>query len=148
MYKKHIITNGAKIAFFALFCLILSGIISSCGSRIAPVKLYVTRTSPFRPLPPLNTTITDTQAVQQLYQAAYNLPDVGSGTSGCLNNTGIVYHLTFYQDANNTDEMDVAPSGCLILTTSQGPLQENDAFLNLVAKTIHVNPLIPLLHIT
>jgi hypothetical protein len=91
----------------------------------------------------LNITITDKQSVQQLYQAAYNLPAVSNGKRNCPEDSGIVYHLKFIQDTNTSEEMDVQATGCLILTTSQGFLQENDAFLDLVAKTIHVNPLVP-----
>lgn len=144
IYKRHIHTNLAKRAFFALFCLILLSITSSCGStKITPVTLYVTRSSPLRPLPSLNITITDKQSVQQLYQAAYNLPDASSDKRTCPEDSGIVYHLKFSQDKNTSEEMDMEASGCLILTTTQGLLQENTSFLDLVAKTIHVSPLVP-----
>ena len=106
--------------------------------------LHVNRSSPLRVLPALNITITDKKAVQQLYQAAYNLPAVSSGKRNCPEDTGIIYHLSFSQDQNTNDDMDLGPSGCLILTTQQGSLQENYQFLDLVMKTIHVNPLIPL----
>ena len=106
--------------------------------------LHINRSSPLRVLPPLNITVTDKNVVQQLYQAAYNLPIASSDKRSCPEDTGIVYHLSFSQDPNANDEMDLRPSGCLILTTQQGSLQENYQFLNLVMKTIHVNPLVPL----
>lgn len=129
-----------------LLCLLAMIIVSSCGStEIVPTVLYATRSSPLRPLPPVNITITDKQAVQKLYQAAYQLPQVSGGTRNCLDDDGIVYHLTFSQDATTNDSMDVEASGCLVLTTSQGPLQENYAFLSLVEQTIHISPLVPLI---
>ena len=117
----------------------------SCGStQITPVTLTVTRSSNLRPLPALHIVIKDRKAVQQLYHAAYNLPDASnSGTRHCLNDDGIIYHLNFLQDDNTSDSMDIQVSGCLILTTSQGNLQESYQFLDLVMKTIHVDPLIP-----
>lgn len=118
---------------------------SSCsGTRITPVALYITRSSPLRILPPLGITVTDKKEVQQLYQAAYDLPAASSDKRSCPEDTGIVYHLRFSQDPKTNDEIDLRPSGCLILTTQQGSLQENYQFLNLVMETIHVNPLVPL----
>ncbi|GHO71161.1 hypothetical protein KSC_100530 [Ktedonobacter sp. SOSP1-52] len=87
--------------------------------------------------------MTDAKAVQQLYQAAYKLPSPDLGKQQCLNNTGIVYHLKFIQDTQNSEEMDLQASGCLTLTTAQGDRQEDDQFLDLAAKVIHVDPLVP-----
>lgn len=127
--------------FFALLLLIAS----SCGgtSEITPVALHVTRSSPLRPLPPLNMTITDKKAVQALYQAAYNLPLIDGGTQSCSVDLGIVYHLDFIEDKSTSENMDLQVTGCLHLTTTQGVRQANNAFLDLVARTIHVNPLVP-----
>jgi hypothetical protein len=141
--QKHNNYDNLMKSFCLFFCFALLIIISACSTKITPVTLSVTRLSPLRPLPALNITIRNQQAVQQLYQAAYNLPDAGNGKRNCTEDDGIIYHLNFSQDANTSDEMDVQPSGCLILTTSQGSLQENYQFLALVMKTIHVNPLVP-----
>lgn len=141
---KHTFLSFVERVSLFFFCLALISTISSCsGTQISPVALYVTRSSPLRPLPPLHITITDKQAVQQLYQAIYLLPNANSGKRTCLEDSGIIYHLTFIQNKNTKEEINVDPSGCLILTTTQGPRQENPAFLDLVMKIIHVSPLIP-----
>ncbi len=143
--RKFFYTALLKKLFFLFSCLLFLCTISACsGTRITPVILHVTRSSPLRSLPALNITITDKKAVQQLYQAANNLPAISNGKRNCSEDTGIVYHLNFSQDQNTNDEMDLEVSGCLILTTQQGSLQENYQFLDLVMKTIHVNPLVPL----
>ncbi len=137
--------NSTKKLFLPFLCLALLGIISSCNpTKIVPVTLSVTRSSPLRPLPALQVTITNQQAVQKLYQAAYSLPDASNGKRTCPEDDGIIYHLSFSQDENTSDDMDIEASGCLILITSQGLLQENYQFLALVMKTIGVNPLVPL----
>jgi len=137
--------NVTKKLFSLFFFLALLGIINSCSStKITPDTLSVTRSSPLRPLPALHVTIKNQQAVQQLYQAVYNLPDASNSKRTCTEDDGITYHLSFSQAGNTSDEMDMDVSGCLILTTTQGSLQENYQFLALVAKTIGVNPLVPL----
>ena len=142
--------SGRKCDFISLvaticFCMLLLSSISSCTSpgSLVPSRLDVTRVSPLRSLPELHTIVTNAKAVQQLYQAAYKLPDPPTGKRNCLDDTGVVYHLTFIQDTQNTEEMNMQVSGCLTLTTVQGDYQEDDQFLDLAKKVIHVNPLVP-----
>src|SRR5579883_1811698 len=122
MYRRGI--RGVLLSLCLAFCLsgVLISNLSSCGTSrsLVPTKLEVTRSSPLRSLPALHTTITDVSAVRHLYQAAYKLPGPPEGKRNCLNDTGIVYHLKFVQDAQNSETMDMQVSGCLILTTVQG----------------------------
>ncbi|WP_201372604.1 hypothetical protein [Ktedonobacter robiniae] len=143
MRKYIFISFPTYVFFYAL----LLGSLSSCVSpgSLVPTRLEVTRSSPLRPLPALHIAVTDAKAVQQLYQAAYKLPSPSLGKRQCLENTGIVYYLKFIQNTQSSEEMDLQVSGCLTLTTAQDTRQEDDQFLHLVAKVIHVDPLVPLL---
>ena len=159
--QRYVWSDLLKRAFFSGFLVILFSTAISCSatnsttltleattSSFNPVSLEVTRSAPSLSLPALHVTITDEKAVQQFYQAAYNLPRLptsGNLKMHCLAGYDIVYHLKFHSESAS-DEMDMAPTGCLLLRTSQGLRQESNQFLDLAMKTTHIDPLMPQRH--
>jgi hypothetical protein len=109
--------------------------------------LHVTRTdpSPTGNLGPLDKTVTDPQAVQNLYHAALALPAYAVGSSisqSCLSDTGVIYHLDFLQGNTEVQKMNLDPGDCKILYLSQTDLRQvNDAFLTQIKQAIGVNSL-------
>jgi len=112
-----------------------------------PTVLHVTRTDPSTTnnLGPLDRTVTDAQAVQNLYHTALTLPAYAVGSSisqDCLNDLGVIYHLDFLQGTAEVQRMNLDPGNCKILYLSQTDLrQASDAFLNLLKQVLHVTSL-------
>ncbi len=95
---------------------------------------------------PLDKTVTDAATVQNLYTTALKLPAYPTSASisqSCLNDTGVIYHLDFLQDAAEVQRMNLDPGSCKILYFSQTDLrQASDTFLNLLKQTLQVHSLI------
>lgn len=114
----------------------------------APGVLHVTRTDPSATnnIGPLDKTITDASTVQSLYTMARKLPPYPTGTSisqSCLNDLGVIYHLTFLQGTTEVQRMNLDPGNCKILYLSQTDLrQASTPFLNLLKQALQVNSLI------
>lgn len=116
-------------------------------SPTGPTVLHITRSdlSTTNNLGPLDKTVTDTQVIQKLYQAALALPALSTGqemNQACLNDVGVIYHLDFLQGSAEVRKMNLDPGNCKILYLSQTDLRQvNDAFLNLVKQTLQVSSL-------
>jgi hypothetical protein len=111
-----------------------------------PTMLHVTRTEAFPEygFAPLDETITDTAAVQQVYQAAYVLPYPPSGIYNCPNDIGLVYHLEFFQPASSVEQMRLNATGCQFLQIGRDDVRStNEAFRELLRKTLGIPSLVP-----
>ncbi len=112
-----------------------------------PTTLHVTRSdsAPTDNLGPLDKTVTNARAVQNLYHAAQALPAYATGASisqSCLNDTGVIYHLDFLQGNTEVQRMNLDPGSCMILSLSSTDLRQvNAAFLTLFKQTIQVSSL-------
>jgi hypothetical protein len=112
-----------------------------------PTVLHVTRTDPSATnnIGPLDKTVTDVQAVRELYQMAQDqlaYPTGSSISQNCLNDLGVVYHLDFLAGTTEVQRMNLDPGQCKILFLSQTDIrQASDAFLHLLQQTLRLNSL-------
>lgn len=140
------ITSSSAISSQATQSAIVSSGTPSPSSG-APTVLHVTRTDPSvtNNIGSLDKTVTDSSAVQNLYTMAHSLPPYSTGTSisqNCLNDLGVIYHLTFLQGTSEVQRMNLDPGNCKILYLSQSDLrQASDPFLNLLKEALHLNSL-------
>ena len=115
-----------------------------------PTALHVLRpASQFpisgQPFPRLERTITNANAVQQLYAAALALPVVDQGkTYNCPADLGVVYQLDFLAGSSMLHHMDVQASGCgWVHLSSTDARWTTAAFNRLLANTIGIPSLLP-----
>lgn len=142
------------------FLLILLPLLGGCGYASAsaspavkePTSLQVSfvngiPANHYRPFP--TRTIVDAQAVQQLYTAALKLPHPKYRLSGenskhffvvnCPADSGVEYHLRFFDQQKLMKEMILYPTGCATLQLGKDDSRALTAsFLQLFEQTIGV----------
>jgi hypothetical protein len=127
-----------------LLLLLLTGCMASDPQ---PTVLHVVRPSLVgyhQQMAPLDRTVKDATAVQQLYVAAQALPRPSQYPLPCTNDFGLVYHVTFLAGTSPLQQLDVQPLGCHWVYLSQTDVRRADqSFLTLLAKTIGLPSLIP-----
>jgi hypothetical protein len=127
--------------------LILVILLAGCGTTLqVSTSLHVTRSESLQGynFAPFERTVNDTTAVQRLYDAALALPTPQPGVYNCLNDIGLVYHLSFHGDRFTFLHMDLEATGCGWLHLNQTEVrQTTDSFLSLVVQTIGIPCLIP-----
>lgn len=117
------------------------------ASLALPDTLQVTRTdlSPTDNLGPFDSTVTDASQVQKLYQMGLALPPFSSGqevNQACLNDMGVIYHLTFLRANQEAQRMNLDPGDCRLLSLSSSDLRRvDDTFLNLFKQALHLDSL-------
>jgi hypothetical protein len=126
-----------------LFIVLLAG----CGGSAAhPTALFVVRNNPpLLHLPPFSKKITDSKDVQNLYNAALNLPSI-AGNINCTTSSygGLSYQMKFMSGNNGVENMNLDAATCKLLTIGKSDVrQTNTAFLNLFIKTLGIPALLP-----
>ena len=132
-----------------MIVVLLAFVYGGCGSSTlntgitsSPTSLHVVRTvgDPELHVSPLDRTITDVQAVQQLYQAALKLSKASSTASySCPNDLSVHYLLSFQQNTM-TQKMDLNATGCMFLQISSTDLRwTTPSFQSLVAQVIGIS---------
>ncbi|HEU0026864.1 MAG TPA: hypothetical protein VFQ25_07080 [Ktedonobacterales bacterium] len=87
----------------------------------------------------LDRTITDAQATQALYNAAFALPDYPSGTMNCPLGTNDTYHLAFSNHGSAVLTVIADGSGCQVVTlVGLGDRMANDGFWRALADALGV----------
>ena len=134
------------VSFFSIIALFLffsgcSSTQASSGTSSEIMILHVVRSAHLdqTQYAPLDRTITDTQAVHQLYAKALALPKISSGgVYNCPSDIGLIYHLDFQQNGSS-HKMDLDATGCQFLQLSSKDIrQTNESFLSLAAQVIQI----------
>lgn len=116
-------------------------------SLTVPISLYVTRTSSNEQwAPPLDRCVTDAEAVQHLYAAAYALPlpPPGNKLVSCPAGPDLVYNLTFLHGTKQVQQMTLQMTGCQFLHIGKTDGRDiTPSFLSLFAQTSGISPLVP-----
>jgi hypothetical protein len=105
------------------------------------LTLRVTRSTPLNPSAAgFDKTVSDSVAVQRLYDAAIALPPAPNGVYNCPASRGVVYHLAFHEVAAPMQHMDLEADGCQFLSIGQSQEQHltNPDFLSLFTQTIGI----------
>jgi hypothetical protein len=139
------------LLFFMLIPLLVAGCSTGYATSVAPqpTTLQVTRVStlPDNHFPPLSRTITNTDDVKRLYEAALALPKGSTtGAHSCPADIGLIYHLNFLQNGKLLREMDLGPTGCpyiLVSKTDMRPLTRSFESLFMQILGISFHQLIP-----
>ena len=135
--------KSKRLLVICLLMLVFSGCEASAAH---PNILFVTRSNPpLLHLSPFSKKITNSNDVQNLYNAALNLPSV-SGNLNCTTSSygGLNYQMKFMSSDNVVKNMDLDAATCRLLTIGQSDIrQTNSDFLNLFIKTIGVSSLLP-----
>lgn len=117
---------------------------SDTSTSFKPTTLQVVRSStlPGNSFPPLSRTITNSNAVQKLYDAALALPNVSTtGTRSCPGADGLIYHLRFLQNKTHVQQMDIGPTGCPWIIVNKDDMRVPDqTFFSLFAQTLGIPP--------
>ena len=105
-----------------------------------PTQLTVQRVGMLKHVSPRTWTITNAQAVQQLFQEVHNLPlHHNNGTDSCAESY-YVYHLNFFVGTTSIEKDDIG-SHCNTLTTADGTAyDQTDAFIGSFSKLLNVSP--------
>lgn len=124
-------------------CFFLIMLLAACRSMPPqqPTRLEVTRVETRHQNIRRTWVVTDSQAVQQLFQEIYNLPDHhNNGSDSCAEPT-YQYHLNFFANATSIEKDDLN-TYCFTLTTSDGHTYDpTDAFNRELAKMLGVSTL-------
>ncbi len=134
-----------NILFVPIFLFVFVSCGASSTNSNAPQQmntLQVNRdTGTINRYPPLKRTITNENAVQNLYKAALALPKgsrTGEGHS-CPAAYDLVYHLLFHQNRVLVDAIDMYPSGCSYISINKNDVRPlSRQFIALFAQTIGI----------
>jgi len=129
------------ILFLSLAGCGLSSVKSSAASL--PIRTLQISRDPgtINHYPSFKHTVTKTNAIQTLYEAALALPKVSTTgrVHSCPAAYDLIYHLLFYQNDVLADHMDMNPSGCpYIIINKSDKRSVSQEFIKLFAKTMGV----------
>ena len=124
-------------------------LIGGCGAGYTsslspqPTTLQVTRMStlPDNHYPPLSRTITNSNSVQKLYNAALALPKASAtGAQSCPADIGLIYHLSFLQNGKLIREMYLGPTGCPYILVNKNDMRPlTQSFESLFMQTLGIS---------
>lgn len=133
----------ASLVIMALLTFALAGCGSTALSAASSTTSTILQVERIKTIPEnyysdFDRTITNADAILQLYHAALALPTVPNGITMCPLDAGMMYHLTF-EFRSSTRQMTLDPSGCQILTIGKTDIrQANEAFITLVEHVIGI----------